>query len=517
MKRNSKRNHGEVFTGLAVVDYLLDGIVYRPELDLSRFRILEPAAGHGSFATAILRRLYASSVRFGFSFIGAVSDNIAFIEQDADGFEQLCAGVAAELLQLSGEVLPDITVICKHADFLTVPLAPSFDGVVGNPPYIRHERISEPDKRFYRERFSTFKYRADLYIPFFERGLSLLKPEGILAYICANRWLTNQYGRGLRELIASSFHLKKLLNMERASPFDEEVMAYPCIAVIENTPFGEWTLYADNREKEIDFNRQVFQVVRPPAGADWDAFFLGEQGERAALLPIESQGFKIGIGVATGSDEVFILPGSQRHCIEQSRLLPLVSSADLRNNRFNWTGRYLVNPYDADGLCRLADFPRCEAYLLGHREKLQKRHTAQKTPDKWYKTIDRVYPDIKNALKILLPDLAAGKFLFIDEGNYYPHHNLYHITGDRLDDLKVLAALLMSAYFREQIGKLGVRMNGGFPRLQSQMLRKLRMPVIAELDEAQKGAFTAAYDQRDLGRINDLTLELVRAVKDFAA
>ena len=57
-----------------------------------------------------------------------------------------------------------------------------FDVVIGNPPYIRQELLS-PFKPYLQENYQTYDGVADIYIYFYEKGLNLLKPEGILAYI----------------------------------------------------------------------------------------------------------------------------------------------------------------------------------------------------------------------------------------------------------------------------------------------------------------------------------------------
>ncbi|MCB9298850.1 MAG: Eco57I restriction-modification methylase domain-containing protein [Lewinellaceae bacterium] len=83
--------------------------------------------------------------------------------------------------------------IVKQADFLDTQPG-KFDIVIGNPPYVRHEQIPEPRKSLYKRKFSTFRHRSDLYIPFYEHALKLLNFEGKLCFICSNRWLRNQYG-----------------------------------------------------------------------------------------------------------------------------------------------------------------------------------------------------------------------------------------------------------------------------------------------------------------------------------
>jgi hypothetical protein len=63
-----------------------------------------------------------------------------------------------------------------QGDFLLLPLEGEFTHVIGNPPYVRQELIPDVLMAEYRRRFSTIFDRADIYVPFIERSLSLLAP-----------------------------------------------------------------------------------------------------------------------------------------------------------------------------------------------------------------------------------------------------------------------------------------------------------------------------------------------------
>ncbi|MGH4015414.1 MAG: Eco57I restriction-modification methylase domain-containing protein [Pseudonocardiaceae bacterium] len=52
----------------------------------------------------------------------------------------------------------------------------------------------------YRSACPTMGGRADIYVGFYEVGLRSLRPGGRLGFICADRWMRNQYGHRLREL-----------------------------------------------------------------------------------------------------------------------------------------------------------------------------------------------------------------------------------------------------------------------------------------------------------------------------
>jgi tRNA1(Val) A37 N6-methylase TrmN6 len=503
-KSKTGRNHGVVFTNSNVVSFILDEVDYRHDLNLSNIRILEPAAGNGSFALEILKRLYKSSIIYQFNFITALKNNVRFVELDTISFSQLTNSINQFLStnNIDYQIREGDEII--NTDFLTHYFYEYFDCIVGNPPYIRHELIPEKFKKEYRKRFKTFKYRADIYILFYEKSLQLLNKNGLLSFICSNRWLYNQYGQLLRNQIAHNFNLKKTLNIENASPFDERVVAYPCITTIKNSPRSKDLFYFESASEVIDFNSLEFQEIKNPANSSWENVFLKYNINHPALNGIIEQGFEIGIGVATGADKIFIVDESQKNEIENSRFLPLITTKDLLTDKIFWRQQFVINPYENGQLCNLENYPKLKHYFEQHTETLKKRHTALANPEKWFKTIDKIKPELVAKPKLLLPDIAGIKKLLIDNGEFYPHHNLYYITGQSVDKLKILASILMSNFIREQLSQIGIRMNGGFPRFQAQILKKLRIPNIENLSSDEKISLVESYDNLDLSLINKI-------------
>ncbi len=74
---------------------------------------------------------------------------------------------------------------------------------------------------------------------------------------------------------------------------------------------------------------------------------------------------------------------------------------------------------------------------------MRKRNVAGRQPDRWYRTIDRVIPGLRESSKLLIPDMRMTMHPVLDEGKTYPHHNLYFVTSGRWD-LTVLGGLLLS-------------------------------------------------------------------------
>lgn len=509
---------GVVFTKNEVVDGMLDLLNYRSSHDLSQIKVLEPSAGNGSFAVKIIERLIESSKNHGFSVDQALA-NVTFFEIDSRK-AKLLHGLLERVFNTNGiETKPSDLI--RTEDFL-LSRNEGFDLIIGNPPYLRWESIPKPMRCTYKKLFRTFADRCDLYIPFFEKGLSLLRPNGKLSYICSNRWFKTKYGKGLRELISLSYRVDCIIDMSNTDAFQKKVTAYPSIITISNNYKSGVAFFHQSRSlrefQEISsVGIENFPGIEklPPHNL-WLNKLNDDLRQSQALKPIESQGFKIGIGVATGKDEVFI--GEKLHeDIEEELLLPIITSKELKANKYQKSQKWLFNPFNENGqLVNLDRYPKASKYLTSFKSELIKRHIARKKPEFWYRTIDKIDPKLVKAYKILLPDITGNKKIFIDQGQYYPHHNLYYILGDTLDDLKVLASILMSDFVYRQMKILSSNMNGGYPRWQSQNLRRLRIPFISALKPHYYKSLLEAYDKQDLLQINSLvSLEKIEANLDY--
>ncbi len=504
-KRSNGNKHGLVLTKPFIVEKMLEFVNYQEHFNLSKIKLIEPAAGEGVFALSVIDTLYKSSIKHKFSFSNSLK-NLKFIDIDDQIIDRLHYNLEYKLGEL-GYKLP--TGLIEKNDFLTSQFDKA-DIIIGNPPYVRHENIPPVKKTLYRRIYGTFTHRSDLYIAFFEKALKCLHPDGQLSFICSNRWLKNQYGAKLRNLIHHNYNLLEVIDLEESSPFEESVIAYPAIFNVKNSNAKKNAKYF--KLNDIS-SLKYFNKNKPPdkflntSSSNWFYSIDFKNSHVKFLDTIENQGFKIGIGVATGCDRVFIRKDFKR-IVENELLLPILISKDVKNNTLKWSGNYLINPFDKNGnLIDIEKFPRTLKYFYSYAEILKKRHVAKKNKDKWFKTIDKVNYHLRFEAKIVLPDISGNTYIFIDEGNYYPHHNLYYIKGGSLDELRILAAILMSDFSKNQLMEFGNKMNGGFPRWQSQNLRKLRLPVIKAIPDLTKVELINAYLSKDLDSINSLITE----------
>ncbi|HNI34484.1 MAG TPA: N-6 DNA methylase [Microthrixaceae bacterium] len=527
-------DYGEVFTRRWVVELILDLVGYTPDRDLGRQVLVEPSCGTGAFLVPVAERLIESAVTHGHDLrsLGPAIRAFDLLEANA----QRARKAAAQLLVDHGLDADDAEAMAGEwvttDDFLLHGHESAFaDYVVGNPPYIRLENVSRRTMDAYRRICPTMRGRADIYVGFIERGLDLLKPDGSLSFICADRWMRNQYGSDLRELVSANYAVDAVIAMHDVDAFEDDVSAYPAIVVLRNGAQGKAVVVEANAEFDEDdvprftawAKRGRRRIVAEPAyeatrvdrwftGGDlWPA---GSPSQLALLADLESRfaplqdpdtGTRVGIGVATGCDEIFITDDGD--LVETDRLLPLLQAHDLTEGSARWSGRYLVNPWNGSGLVDLDRYPKLRAYLDDNQRRLRGRHIARQRPATWYRTIDRVHQDLTARPKLLIPDIKAAAHPVLDEGGHYPHHNLYYVVSDTWD-LEVLGGLLLSDVANLFVGAYCVKMRGGTYRFQAQYLRRIRVPDPRTISRGDARSLARAFRDRDRVRATGVAADV---------
>ena len=527
-------SHGEVFTRSWVVEMILDLVDYRAEIDLGERRIVEPSCGSGSFLVPIVERLSASCRRFGRDIAETQQAiraydiqlrNVVASQRKVIDYlvnDGVAAGIATQLAETW--ILHDDFLLGSHDQL-------SADYVVGNPPYVRLEDVDQHRRNAYVQACPTMGGRADLYVGFFEIGLSLLSDSGVLGFICADRWMRNSYGRKLREFVSSNFALETVVSMHEADAFESLVSAYPAVTVLRRAKQGSVVLAEANaafdevqaldltqwhlNKKSRSRKTAAFSAGRVSrwfeGGASWPDGGPAELRLLAdlenQLRPIQEEGIIAGIGVATGADGVFVT--TDESIVEPERLLPMSMVQDVKSGEFVWSGHFLVDPWEQEGsLVDLSRYPRLEEYFASHLQQIRNRGVARKQPHNWYRTIDRVHHALIPKPKLLLPDMKMNMEPVLESGGFYPHHNLYYLVSDTWD-IGVLGGVMISKFAEFFVRRYSVRMRGGTLRFQAQYLNRIRVPNRHSLSKSTQRDLARCFDERDRGSATELLAEVV--------
>lgn len=521
-------DRGAVFTRREVVDFMLDLAGYTSDRPLAGLRLLEPSFGAGDFLEAVVERLVASwRASGGRDAFSDLADAIVGVEVHRPSHATARRSLAERLVALGIDPAPAERLVERwlaQDDFLLADLHGRFDFVVGNPPYVRQDMIDDVLVAEYRVRYSTIFDRADVYVPFIQRSLDLLKDGGTLSFICPDRWTKNRYGGPLRDMVARDHHLRVFVDMNDTPAFKGVVASYPAIFVIDRARRGETSVA---RRPAIDPGTLGPLAAAIRSGEDHEAVlripdaigpkepWMLDCPRRLALVrrmearhpTMEQAGCRVGIGVATGADAVYIddhdaLP------VEESRKLPLAMRRDIADGRIEWKGKGVINPFDEDGsLVDLRKHPMLASHLQRHESVVKARNCAKKNPRSWFRTIDRIQPQLASRPKLLIPDIAGSAEIVYEDGRLYPHHNLYYVVSDEWD-LHALRAVLVSGIAKLFVEAYSTSMRGGYLRYQAQYLRRIRIPAWNDVPTSLRSALSSAGRKDDVGRCERLVAEL---------
>lgn len=523
---------GAVYTRPEVVNFILDLVGYRVDRDLCQRSLLEPSFGGGDFLLPVIDRLMASwdVHRQERPSVGDLENALRAVELHQDTFVSTHTAVVKKLehhglTSSLSRALADRWLI--QGDFLLEPLNEGFDFVVGNPPYVRQELIPSLLLEEYRARYKTIYDRADLYVPFIERCLSLLNQEGELGFICADRWMKNRYGGPLRRLVASRYHLSVYVDMTNTPAFRSDVIAYPAVVVMGRGQSGTTRLAhrpALEPAKLDSLARHLRGTIPPSVESGVSEVLDVAKGSEpwllrsqehielirrleATLPTLEQCGARVGIGVATGADKAFI-GDYEAMDVEVERKLPLVTTQDIAAGEVRWRGKGVINPFDDDGkLVDLDKYPKFQAYLEAREQQIKRRHCAKRQPRNWYRTIDRIVSSLVSRPKLLIPDIKGEANVVYEGGRYYPHHNLYYVVSEDWG-LRALQAVLLSAVARLFVETYSTTMRGGYLRFQAQYLRRICLPLWGEVSEASRQELSEAAIRRDIDACNRAAIRL---------
>jgi hypothetical protein len=352
-----------------------------------------------------------------------------------------------------------------------------FDIVIGNPPYVRQERITEI-KPYLKDNYKVYTGVADLYVYFFEKGLQILKQDGKLGYISSNKFIKSNYGKKLRELIMNDTSFERYVDHTWDKVFAGATV-HSSIFIIKKGFNNSNKILVDNEfeleQQRLDITSWSFE--RPEVLDLRDKINL----VGTPLKDISGLGFYRGL--LTGYNDAFVIDKKIRDDLikqnpkNEEIIKPLLRGRDIKKWKLDFQELYLIWTYVG---VPIENYPLIKKHLDLYEEKLKKR-TDQ--GNHWWELRHCNYYLEFEKEKLIYPNLAPKLFAVFDEKGFYTNQKCFIITSDTIN-LKYLGVLLSSKTLNFIFKFLGSTLEGKRFDLNKKFVEQL--PIILINVDKQK-------------------------------
>jgi hypothetical protein len=372
-----------------------------------------------------------------------------------------------------------------------------FDVVIGNPPYVRQERLGQEQKDFLKERFPVIANgSADLYVYFFGCGLELLKDNGILCFITLNKYLKTKYGLELRNMLAKNYTVDLIIDFFELPVFTSTTDS--CITKIINTKNGIETKYYPVKTLEnLDINKLTagkgLKVIK-----DTTEWKFVNQSDESILEKIYSNTItlkefvhdKIFSGIKTGFNEAFVLDDAAANQLLKSESKKLVKPYAKSTDITKWGVRskkyFLATGYDLDIRKK---YPTAYNYLKQFETNLKNR---QDQGEHWWNLRACAYYADFSSVKLIYIHTAINHQFYYDTEGMYINNSCYMIVSDSKYLFCFLNSKLFEWFKKIKFVAYGDASERGRAKLD---YNKMITVPIKKVTSEQEKSFAALFDR----------------------
>ena len=404
------------------------------------------------------------------------------IDKYVKDYIKICAEGNKEVQDAVDELeIPNDQFFLWHTYFADVFEQGGFDIVIGNPPYVNVEGISVEDKKIYKDTFTCFEKRADLFSLFLEMALTkLASASAVVTYI-------------IPSIIHSNLSYKKLRNLF----LDNKWLSEVCYTggKVFHAPTVDTTIlrFCKSGNKKIilknavDFeNQQVSSVPSDYFSLFQNLISISDQKTNDLMgklfnhdFPRLDENFSVFQGIVTGNNPAFIFASEAEalsNGIDKELLHPLCHGRDIERYAVRSRERrilYLNNSVNIE------TYPNTETWLAAFKDALSKRREAKNGAIQWYSL---QWPRVKReldlkekilvqntrneALKTRICAVLDDKSVYGSQGVNFIILNDVHVSLRYL--LGILDSTLINYLFATKFLNLAIK---------AEYLKQLRIPI----------------------------------------
>jgi adenine-specific DNA-methyltransferase len=421
----------------------------------------------------------------------------------------------------NGEQLTESDFNLYHQDSLKANWKHQFDNIVGNPPYVKFQDLTDENRTYLAKHWTTVEGGTfNLYFAFFELGYKLLKPTGKLGYITPNNYFTSLAGEAIRKYFQDKKCVTRIIDFSHKKVFDAQTYtALTFLNKLENDAIifdrikdgfspEEFLIKANGSPNYIkDLNFKKWRLLKTD--------------EQQNIKTIETIGKPIGklfdicVGIATLKDEIFFIDGTKTKDgyylkttdkgifeIEKGAVKPVYKISDFKTqSEIDQNKRKIIFPYIIKkGIAAPIPenifknkFPKCYAYLLSEKENLLARDKGKVKFEPFF-VWGRTQGLTRIGRKILTPTFSLHpRFTLVKEqesfftngyGIFFREPEIQSLFNEpvnpisKLENIDVVQKILNSCVMDYYVTKTSVSIEGGYPCYQKNFIEKFTIPEL---------------------------------------
>lgn len=335
-----------------------------------------------------------------------------------------------ELPLLSEDEKIRINAFNWEVEFPGITESGGFNSIVGNPPYIGFHGF-KMEKRFLSKSFDVAQGKYDIYLPFIEQSVRLLKEGGVLGFICPTNFMKRDHGARLRAHLRTATRILEICDFEDVRIF-RGALNYTGILILEKDRPTSGHRFSYKRRSLKTAPVSVLQSTLTNNAwivQDKNTLALVEKIRKRNCKPLSEIADVIMEGIVTGNNGVFLVPQDEakRLGLEPEIVRECIRGREIRRFTIEPPEDVVIYPYrlqhdrtvplpESD----ISEFPNVWEYLNQNRGRLSGREYFDQSSKLWYELWCPRDIRLLGREKILVAELAeSNRFALAGTDQYF--------------------------------------------------------------------------------------------------
>lgn len=494
---------GAIYTPSRIRKRILENCLSKQQ-NLSSIRVADIACGCGGFLMDVAKCIHEKT---GKSYLLIFQENIFGIDIQSYSIER--CKILLNLLAISeGECsefefnLLNADTLDFHSEGWNVAFT-DFDVIVGNPPYVCGRNMEDGTKEKTKMYEVCNAGSTDLYIPFFQIAIEMIKENGMLGYITMNTFLKSLNARELRKYFMEGSYNISIVDFRGHQVFSGK-STYTCLFFLKKEKSEMLHYYCDKNaelSKCSGYTDIPYSILDAEKG--WNL------NENKVASKLESVGIPLAKfcqsrhGIATLSNKTYIFTPidendkfyyleKETHIyqIEKEICKDIVNSNKLNSDiSLDKIKHKVIFPYQlCDGKVFLIDenvmkhkFPMTYKYLESQRDELARRDKGKgRDYPVWY-AYGRTQSLVMPSIKLFFPKIANKPLhcALVDAPNLLLYNGMAFVGEDERK-MRILQKIFESNIFWNYIVANSKPYSSGYYSLNGSNIKNFGIPIFSE-------------------------------------